>query len=92
MEALETLSKKELLSMLRFGADRIFATAEGKPPSDADLDALIDRSQKVAKTAGAPSDSVREVSYGCRVQHPTGNLQKFSRLLKFQHRFVCTRL
>ena len=51
-EALETLSKKELLSMLRFGADRIFAHTEGRPPSDADLDALIDRSLKVAATAG----------------------------------------
>ena len=39
--------------MLRFGADRIFANAEGKPPSDAELDALIDRSAKVAATAGA---------------------------------------
>ena len=52
-EALESLSKKELLSMLKFGADRIFANAEGKPPSDAELDALIDRSAKVAATAGA---------------------------------------
>ena len=38
--------------MLRFGADRIFAHTEGRPPSDADLDALIDRSLKVAATAG----------------------------------------
>ena len=52
-EALESLSKKELLSMLKFGADRIFANAEGKPPTDAELDALIDRSAKVAATAGA---------------------------------------
>ena len=51
-EALESLSKKELLSMLKFGADRIFANAEGKPPTDAELDALIDRSAKVAATAG----------------------------------------
>ena len=40
--------------MLRFGADRIFAHTEGRPPTDADLDALIDRSAKVAATAGAP--------------------------------------
>ena len=51
-EALESLSKKELLSMLKFGADRIFANAEGKPPTDAELDALINRSAKVAATAG----------------------------------------
>ncbi len=38
--------------MLKFGADRIFANAEGKPPTDAELDALIDRSAKVAATAG----------------------------------------
>ncbi len=49
---MESLSKKELLSMLKFGADRIFANAEGKPPSDAELDTLIDRSAKVAATAG----------------------------------------
>ncbi len=40
--------------MLKFGADRIFANAEGKPPTDAELDALIDRSAKVAATAGKP--------------------------------------
>lgn len=34
--------------MLRFGADRIFATAEGRPPSDAELDAIIDRTEKQA--------------------------------------------
>lgn len=47
-----SLSKKELLSMLRFGADRIFAAAEGRPPSDAELDAIIDRSASRAAAAG----------------------------------------
>jgi hypothetical protein len=55
-EEVAQLSKKELLSMLRFGADRIFAAAEGRPPSDEELDAIIDRSPKkpeddVAQTA-----------------------------------------
>ena len=58
-EALESLSKKELLSMLKFGADRIFANAEGKPPTDAELDALIDRSAKVAATAGGRCQGLR---------------------------------
>lgn len=43
-EEVAQLSKKELLSMLRFGADRIFAAAEGRPPSDQELDSIIDRS------------------------------------------------
>ena len=41
--------------MLRFGADRIFAAAEGRPPSDAELDAVIDRSASRAATAGRVS-------------------------------------
>ena len=47
-----SLGKKELLSMLRFGADRIFAAAEGRPPSDAELDAIMDRTEKAAVKAG----------------------------------------
>jgi hypothetical protein len=47
-EDLASLGKKELLSMLRFGADRIFAAAEGRPPSDAELDAIMDRTEKQA--------------------------------------------
>jgi hypothetical protein len=47
-EDLASLGKKELLSMLRFGADRIFAAAEGRPPTDAELDAIIDRTEKQA--------------------------------------------
>ncbi len=49
---LEGLSKGEMLSMLRFGADRIFQNAEGRPPSDEELDAIIDRSDKLG-AAGA---------------------------------------
>ncbi|KAK9840665.1 hypothetical protein WJX81_008358 [Elliptochloris bilobata] len=49
---LEGLSKGEMLSMLRFGADRIFQNAEGRPPSDEDLDAIIDRSDKLGEAAG----------------------------------------
>ena len=53
---LEGLSKGEMLSMLRFGADRIFQNSEGKPPSDEDLDAIIDRSDKLGE-AGARSSA-----------------------------------
>lgn len=35
--------------MLRFGADRIFNNAEGLPPSDSELDAILDRSVKIAQ-------------------------------------------
>jgi hypothetical protein len=52
IEELGTLSKTELMSMLRFGADRIFKNAEGKPPSDEELDLLIDRSHSRAAAAG----------------------------------------
>ena len=64
--------------MLRFGADRIFAAAEGRPPSDAELDAIIDRTEKQAAVkAGSfsldliPSDTTP--SYGCMYsrQHAT---------------------
>ena len=51
-EEVASLSKQELLSMLRFGADRIFAAAEGRPPSDAELDAVIDRSASRSAAAG----------------------------------------
>lgn len=40
---METLDVRELLSMLRFGAERIFSSAAGQPPSDAQLDAIISR-------------------------------------------------
>ena len=53
---LEGLSKGEMLSMLRFGADRIFQNSEGRPPSDEDLDAIIDRSDKLGE-AGARSSA-----------------------------------
>jgi hypothetical protein len=44
LEGLESLSKQEVLGMLRFGCDRIFQADKGRPPSDAELDAVIDRS------------------------------------------------
>lgn len=49
-EELEGLTKGELLSMLRFGADRIFKNEKGAAPSDAELDAIIDRSSVLGKT------------------------------------------
>jgi hypothetical protein len=63
MEELEGLSKKEVLGMLKFGADRIFSNSEGRPPSDAELDAIIDRSNMQATTAAqqeGPSAGVKK--------------------------------
>ena len=47
------MSRQEVLSMLRFGCDRIFQSEAGKPPSSADLDAIIDRSGNRAAAAAA---------------------------------------
>lgn len=44
VQGLEAMDKQEVLSMLRFGCDRIFQSEEGRPPSDAELDAIIHRS------------------------------------------------
>ncbi len=41
---LEGLNRGEMLSMIKFGADRIFKAAEGEAPSDQDLEAILDRS------------------------------------------------
>ena len=56
-EQLDSMSSKELLSMLSFGADRIFAKEAGERPTDAELDAIIDRSNtKAAAAAAATAD------------------------------------
>jgi hypothetical protein len=34
----------ELLAMLTFGADRILSNEKGRPPTDADLNLILDRS------------------------------------------------
>jgi hypothetical protein len=51
-----------MLSMLRFGADRIFQNAEGRPPSDEELDAIINRSDKLGEAAGAAPGARRDLS------------------------------
>ena len=69
--ALEKLSAGELYSMLRFGADRIFASDEGEPPSDAELAAIIDRSVDLG-AKGAPPRSRAHAAHGsactCQLQ------------------------
>lgn len=50
MEELEKLSKGEMLSMLKFGADRIFASEEGQAPTDKELAAIIDRSVSLGQS------------------------------------------
>ncbi|GAX78544.1 hypothetical protein CEUSTIGMA_g5984.t1 [Chlamydomonas eustigma] len=48
-EEMEALDKNELLSMLKFGADRIFKNDSGRMMSDAELEALLDRSTMLAE-------------------------------------------
>lgn len=48
-QQLDSLNTAELLSMLSFGADRILANEGGQPPSDAELDSILDRSKHTAK-------------------------------------------
>jgi hypothetical protein len=50
VEDLQSVSKAELLSMLKFGADRIFSCSEGQPPTDAELAAIIDRSTNLGSS------------------------------------------
>ena len=42
-EALEGVDKNDIYGMLRFGVDAIFANDEGKPPTDDELEILMDR-------------------------------------------------
>ncbi|KAL4421455.1 hypothetical protein ABPG75_010746 [Micractinium tetrahymenae] len=51
VEDVESLSRGEVLGMLRFGADRIFKDDEGRMPTDAELEAIIDRSSTRAAAA-----------------------------------------
>jgi hypothetical protein len=43
-----------MLSMLKFGADRIFSSEEGQAPTDKELAAIIDRSVSLGQS-GAPT-------------------------------------
>lgn len=70
-EEVAQLSKKELLSMLRFGADRIFAAAEGRPPSDEELDSIIDRSFKKAEATRPSPATGKRLSW---LQKPSSSL------------------
>lgn len=45
-QELDGLDGSALLAALRFGADGIFANDKGEAPSDAELDALCDRTAK----------------------------------------------
>ncbi|KAK9837753.1 hypothetical protein WJX74_004265 [Apatococcus lobatus] len=85
---LEGLGSGEMLSMIKFGADRIFKAAEGAAPSDADLEAILDRSTAIGKSAikteATPTklaggvmvtrDAPNAVGLGCLAaeQDPTG--------------------
>ena len=49
-EQTKALTKDELLSMVRFGADAVFKAAAGADPSEADLDALLQRGEEASRT------------------------------------------
>ncbi|GAX72787.1 hypothetical protein CEUSTIGMA_g243.t1 [Chlamydomonas eustigma] len=64
-EEMDKMDRKELMSMLQFGADRIFKQEEGKMPSEADLDALLDRSsimKREVQQQQGPSSGVKKSS------------------------------
>ncbi|GFH13582.1 uncharacterized protein HaLaN_09500 [Haematococcus lacustris] len=50
-EEMEKMNKHEVLSMLKYGADRIFKNDAGRSPTDSELDSIIDRSNMMATTA-----------------------------------------
>ncbi|GIL63033.1 hypothetical protein Vafri_17166 [Volvox africanus] len=52
-EQLEGLTRSEVLSMLRFGADRIFRNEQGVMPTDDELDAIMDRSRMMTDAGAA---------------------------------------
>ena len=56
-EELEKMSKGEMLAMLKFGADRIFANEEGEAPTDQELAAIIDRSITLGQSGAAATTS-----------------------------------
>ncbi|BDA46823.1 probable global transcription activator SNF2L1 [Coccomyxa sp. Obi] len=77
-EELEKMSKVEMLSMLRFGADRIFANEEGEAPTDQELAAIIDRSITLGQSAGmGAGESIKAEEAGA-VAVPTSTAQEAS--------------
>jgi len=46
------MSKTEVLSMLKFGADRIFKNDAGRMPTDEELDSIISRTSMIADQKG----------------------------------------
>ncbi|EOD36957.1 hypothetical protein EMIHUDRAFT_201303 [Emiliania huxleyi CCMP1516] len=56
-EAMEQVSTSEMLSMLKFGAQCCFASSE--PPTDDQLDAIIDRSRKEGDRLGGAMTGVQ---------------------------------
>jgi SWI/SNF-related matrix-associated actin-dependent regulator of chromatin subfamily A member 5 len=40
---MESLDKNDLYGMLRFGVDAVFAKDSGDPPTDVELEVLMDR-------------------------------------------------
>ena len=62
---LGVMDTREVLSMLRFGAERIFSSDSGQPPSDAVLDDIIDRTSALG-AAGDPPPKPRKFPYSVR--------------------------
>ena len=66
-ENMEGADKNDLYGMLRFGVDAIFSKDAGEPPSDKDLEILMDRTPR-AVTGGRSS---RTCSRRCNTPSPT---------------------
>ena len=62
-EALEGVDKNDLYGMLRFGVDAIFSKEAGEPPSDADLDVLMDRGPEGARRRSELASLQSEVQH-----------------------------
>ena len=67
-QSLEAMDTREMLATLRFGAERIFTSSKGQPPTDAQLDAIINRSPAAAADQG-------EIPDACERTWPAGAQQ-----------------
>lgn len=61
------MSKTEVLSMLKFGADRIFKNDAGRMPTDDELDAIISRTSMIGEQkAREESEEVKQEEKGIK--------------------------
>ncbi|KAK9859870.1 hypothetical protein WJX84_002821 [Apatococcus fuscideae] len=72
-EDLEGLGRGEMLSMVKFGADRIFKAAEGAAPSDEELESILDRSADVGQAAAKAETAAVKLEGGVTVTREAPN-------------------